>query len=312
MSFPKFPNFRKLVPQDRAAYNAFYVRVEPYSDFSFNNLIIWLDLHDDLEISQYQKCLVLRFTNPFEKTTTKAYTLIGFTNCLKAIEAIFSYQEARNETATLTMVPECVISNVLHTHDLTQRLVVRASSDHRDYIFDSADVVALEGGAMLNLRRNIHVFEREHPSGISMELFDLGNAHHQAQLTRALEMWGQDNDFFKNDPDLDEAKALRRYMKFNEWCPAECRCFFIDGTLFGFSIVQKPPQKGWAIFNHLRATRAVPHAYDFIYYETVKELYAQSITMINFEQDLGIPGLRIHKKQLGRSTFLYRYEASRL
>lgn len=310
MSFPIFPHFRKLVPTDRGEYLAFYERVEPYSDFSFNNLIIWLDLHDDLEISRYEKCLVLRFTNPFEHAEHKAYTLLGSQNCLAAARAIFDYQLTQNEPPQLVMVPECAVSSMLQTGQLPQNLIIRASNDHRDYLFETADVLALEGGGLLNLRRNLHVFEREHPKDVTMELYDLSDKEDQSRILRALSTWQQDKDFLKNDPTFDEMKALRRYFHYSSSCPAECRCFFINGEMFGLSIVHRPPQRGWAIFNHLKATRAVPHGYDYVYYETLRQLYRESVTMINFEQDLGIKGLRIHKKQLGRGTFLYRYDIS--
>lgn len=312
MSFPIFPYFRKLVPQDRAAYLAFFERVDPYSDFSFNNLMIWLDLHDDLEISRYRTCLVLRFTNPFvHGTKHRAYTILGDRHCLAAIDAIFTLQESLGEPPQLTMAPECAVSDMLQSSQLPGNLVIRASNDHRDYIFETADVVALQGQRLLNLRRNLSVFRREHPENVTMERYDLSNTGDQIRITNALSTWQQNSSFNKNDPHFDETKALQRYFRFNDYCPAECRCFFLNGRMFGFSIVHYPPQRGWAVFNHLRATRDVPHGYDYIYYATMAELYHSSITQVNFEQDLGIPGLRTHKKQLGRSSFLYRYDISR-
>ena len=311
MSFPIFPHFRKFTPQDRAEYLAYYARVEPYCDFSFNNLIIWLDLHDDLEISRLASCLVLRFTNPFQRSEHKAYTLLGERDCLKATHTLFSYRQALGEPTELVMVPECAVSNMLKTHQLPQDLVIRASNDHRDYLFETADVIALEGGKLLNLRRNLHVFHRQHPEGITMEMYDLLDRGDQMRILRGLETWQKDQGFIKNDPNFDEIKALRRYFQYAKVCPAECRCFFLNGIMFGFSIVHRPPQRGWAIFNHLKSSRNIPHSYDYVYYETLQQLYKEGITMVNFEQDLGIEGLRIHKKQLGRADFLYRYDISR-
>src|SRR4051794_28099087 len=118
MSFPDFPVFRKLVPEDRNLYLTFYKRVESYSDFSFNNLIIWLDLRGDLEVSQYKSCVVLRFSNPFEHHRHDvAYTILGNQDCLEAVEAIFAHQRRNGQEARLIMVPECAVSNMLQTYN---------------------------------------------------------------------------------------------------------------------------------------------------------------------------------------------------
>ncbi len=313
MNFPLFPHFRKLVAEDRREYLIHYGRVEPYSDFSFNNLIIWLDLHNDLEISHYKNCIILRFTNPFEHRRRElAYTILGDEDCREIVEAIFDYQRAQHQEARLIMVPECVISNMLQSHDLPQSLVIHANSDHCDYIFDVAEVVAAEGGKYEELRRSLRLFSRKNIGVVSVEYFDLNDPNTHIVLMAALKEWQKDEGFIANDPTFDEEKALTRYFVFNKSCPAICRVYFLDDKMFGFSIIHYPPQKGWIIFNHLKCDRNVAHGYDFIYYDTMCRLATEGITSVNFEQDLGINGLSLHKRHLGRSRYLYRYNISQL
>lgn len=311
MKFPEFPVFRKLVPEDRDLYLTLYKRVEPYSDFSFNNLLIWLDLRNDLEVSQFKTCAILRFSNPFVHDRHEvAYTFIGNQDCLQAVEAIFAHQRNDGAEPQLVMVPECVISNMLQRPDLPQSLVIKASTDHCDYIFDVNAVVALQGGDYEQLRRNLRIFARKNPGTIQTKTLDLHKPETHRYLLDALKVWQQDEGFIKNDPTFDEEEALKHYFRFNQWCPAECQGFFLNGRFFGFSIIHSPPQKEWIIFNHLKCSRGVSHGYDFIYYHTMLQLQQQGIKWVNFEQDLGIAGLRVHKRQLGRSTFLYRYDIS--
>lgn len=311
MNFPTFPQFRKLVAGDRNEYLSFYERVEPYSDFSFNNLIIWLDLREDLCVSRYKDCIILRFTNPFEHTKQElAYTVLGNQGCLEAVQTLFAFQRSIGQAARLIMVPECVVSDMLHTHDLPQSLVIRASSDHCDYVFDVAEVLAAKGGKYEQLRRNLRLFLRDNPGRIQVKTFDLAQPETHTYLWAALKQWQQDKGFVKNDPTFDEEKALKRYFTFSSSCPAMCQGFFVDDTLFGFSVLHRPPQKGWVIFNHLKCSREASHGYDFIYYATMYQLRNQGIHHVNFEQDLGIEGLRLHKRLLGRSEYLYRYDIS--
>lgn len=313
MNFPLFPTFRKLVPEDRDDYLAVYKHVDPYSDFSFNNLIIWLDLEEDLEISHYKGCVILRFTNPFEHSRREtAYTIMGYKNCLEVIEAIFAYQAQQELPQKLIMVPESVVSNALQATTIPQEFVIRASQDHCDYVFTVDEVLTAQGKHYEQLRRNLRIFYRENPGQIDVVTLDLAKPETHHYLLDALSKWQENAGFIKNDPTFDEPRALNRYFTYPQACPAECRAFLLNGTIFGFSIIHKPPQKDWAIFNHLKCSRDVPNGYDFIYHYILGELAKDNVSKVNFEQDLGIPGLRLHKRQLGRSEFLYRYDISRL
>jgi hypothetical protein len=309
MSFPKFPEFRKLLPDDRDTYLAFYREVDPYSDFSFNNLIIWLDLRDDLEVSSYGRCVILRFSNPFEKGTT-AYSVLGKQNCLPAVEAIFDFQQSQGQEAKLVMVPECVVSDMLSRPDLPQNLVITASSDHRDYLYDTAEVTALHGKRFHRPRRNISAFHRNHPDGVQVGELDLSTPFAQNHLFTVLNEWK--TQIMKNDPLFDDVKALQRHVQFQKSCPAECLGFFLDGKLIGYSIYHFPPQPGWAIMNHLKSNRDVEYSFDYIFHTTLQRLHDRGIKTVNAEQDLGLPGLRMHKLQLGPVGYLYRYDISRL
>ncbi len=309
MSFPSFPLFRKLLPEDRDAYLTFYHDVEPYSDFSFNNLIIWLDLRDDLEASQLGQCIILRFSNPFEKGIT-SYSILGKHGCLGAVEAVFDLQINLGQEAKLAIVPECVISNMLSRPDLPQNLVVRANSDHRDYLFDVAEFATLEGRKFHHLRRNLRTFHKEYSANVRVGELDLNTPFAQNHLFTLLAEWRP--QMMKNDPLFDDIKALQRHIKYQQWCPAKCLGFFLDGQIFGFSVYHYPPQKGWAIFNHLKNSRDIKFSFDFIFYTTLTRLRKEGIAMVNAEQDLGMPGLRMHKTQLGPVDYLYRYDISRL
>jgi hypothetical protein len=310
MSFPEFPVFRKLVPEDRNLYLTLYESVEPYSDFSFNNLLVWLDINNDLEISRLEDCLILRFSNPFEDNRI-AYTLIGKNGCLRVIQEVFTYLSTIGEQPRMVMVPECVISDVLtNSNNLPQELVIRANANHRDYIFDIDTVLKLQGKRFSELRHSLNVFNRDYSDKIIVQNLQLQELATKELLLSALERWRADLQFNMNDLRHEEIKALSRYLMYSKWCPAKCLGFFINDHIIGFSIFHLPPQKGWAIGNHIKCDPNIRNAFDFIYYMTMYTLHNEGIQTINGEQDLGIAGLRNHKQQLGPSGFLYRYDIS--
>jgi len=310
MNFPEFPVFRKLVPEDRDIYLTLYKSVEPYSDFSFNNLLVWLDINNDLEISQLRDCFIFRFTNPFDDNQV-TYSLLGKNDCLQVTQDIFAHLRSIGEQPRLSMVPECVVSDILVNSDmLPQELVIRASADHRDYIFDIDAVLALKGKKYADLRHALNAFNRDYAHKVSVRELDIRRPDTKKILLAGLKAWGQDRRFSKHDPRREETKALSRYLMYSKWCPAKCLGFFIDGEIIGFSIFHLPPQTGWAIGNHIKCDPGIRHAFDFICYMTMYTLHQQGIHTINGEQDLGIPGLKSHKQQLGPSGYLYRYDIS--
>lgn len=309
MSFPEFPIFRKLVTEDRAAYLRYYKRAEPYSDFSFNNLLVWLDINNDLEIARHHECLVLRFSNPFEEGK-QAYTIIGNQGCRQAVTEIFEHLRLTGQEPRMVMVPECVISDILSGPMLPQNLVIRANVDHRDYVYDIKNTLELKGKVFAELRHSLNVFDREYGDRASIKTLSLNELSTKHVLMDALKKWHEASSFTKNDPRFEEAEALKRYFSFIDACPAKCLAFFLDEKLFGFSIFHLPPQKGWAIGNHIKCDPSVRYAFDFMVYATMSVLHKEGIEYVNGEQDLGIGGLRTHKRQLGPVDYLYRYDIS--
>lgn len=309
MSFPIFPVFRKLTPEDRSEYLEYYRAGAPYCDFSFNNVIVWLNQNDDLEVARYKGCLILRFSNPFEEDSM-AYTLLGKHNCMEAAEQIFDLQKSHHQTPRLVMVPEEAIDDMRTSPRPSQSITLSSSIDHRDYIFDIPTVLGLAGKRYADLRHSLNSFNRTYGDQVSVRHFKVGDPHLKRLLEHALARWSGQERFTKNDPRLEEAKALQRYQRYNKYCPAECLGFFIGDQMFGVSIFHLPPQPGWAIGNHIKCDPTVRYAFDFICYTTMCFLNQKGIGKINGEQDLGILGLRAHKQQLGPTGFLCRYDVT--
>jgi hypothetical protein len=306
MSFPIFPAFRKLTLDDRDEYLRYYEQVEPYSDFSFNNLWVWFNLYHDLEISQHQQNLVLRYRNILE-AGKKIYTLLGKQDCQATVEAVFAFQASQSEQQRLAMVPDCVVKDIQKT-TLDHKILMQEDRANTDYILDVQATAALTGGRFAKLRRETNVFQTTYGNAVSLYKLDMQERANQQLLLDSLRRWQGNKDFAHNDPAHNELKVLRRRFAVASKVPTECLALAVNNKLVGFALYHFPPQKGTAIFNHLKGDYDYRFASSFMFYAAFKQVAGQGIVYGNFEQDLGIEGLRRHKEMLQPIGFLKRYE----
>src|SRR5690606_15782409 len=111
-SFPNFPEFKKLTIDDKDAYLNYYsVLNEPYCDCIIDNLLIWLDFYDDLQASDLNGNLIIRFTNVLDNNLVY-FSIIGITDLSSTIDQLFGYIKEQTGQAVLSFVPEQIAEQI--------------------------------------------------------------------------------------------------------------------------------------------------------------------------------------------------------
>jgi len=301
MIYPRFPRFQKVRIKDKNRYETFFKDFDPYCDFSFNDLMIWLDHNEDLLASEDDGNLVLRFSNPFNGNRL-TYSVIGKENCDKTIEKIFTLQKNNDLRPVVEMVPEVVIQTLeLHKADYE----IREETANRDYIYCVAEVHDAEGRKFANHRHRVNHFIKEYPNATAREINLLEQLEAKAVLD-SMHRWLVKKPSMSDKTGL-ETKAIEKYVANAEILLPKCIGIFEDGELVAFSIFHLPPQGEFSIGNHIKCASDLRYLFDFAYAETIKWLHGHNIKYINGEQDLGIVGLRTHKQEMGPCSFLRRY-----
>ncbi len=100
---------------------------------------------------------------------------------------------------------------------------------------------------------------------------------------------------------------LRR--SFEHFRELEMRCLVVrlDGAPISFMVFQLLPQSGCVVANHMKADYDVGGASAFMLHVFARELVTAGVHTMNMEQDLGIPGLRIHKERWRPVAMLKKY-----
>src|SRR5215475_1203175 len=87
--------FKRFGAEDYAKYKRCYNQIEPASDFSLNNVIVWFDINNDLSVAYDHNNVVLRYSCPFLGNKL-VFSIIGVNSPAKTIRKVFEYQQANS------------------------------------------------------------------------------------------------------------------------------------------------------------------------------------------------------------------------
>ncbi|HMI09188.1 MAG TPA: phosphatidylglycerol lysyltransferase domain-containing protein [Candidatus Saccharimonadales bacterium] len=303
MSFPKFPEFRKLTVKDKHAYLHYYSQLnEPYSDFSFDNLIIWLDYHNDLEASDLNNNLVIRFTNILDDDAT-CYSLVGSSNISTAADSLLDFLTTHTDCVKLSYVPEEIIDTIRQLNRVDIR--IEEDIDNKDYVYNTTDLAGMQGKHYRNLRERVIKFASG--KSIHTKLFNCTDPLDRAIIDSAILIWSKKNMAHSNDPAKVELNAINKHLDLAQHFDIRAYGIYVENELACITIVHAPPHKGWLIGNHLKYDTDYPGAFGFTVHHLAIVAQSEGIQWLNCEQDLGKDGLKFIKTILRPAKFLQRY-----
>lgn len=295
---PFFPSFRRFELSDKHWYINFYSQFDPYADFAFGNLFIWLNFNDDLEVSQLNNNVVFRFTNVLDQGS-KCTTLIGNQKIDATLDDIFETIGV-NE---LSFVPEIVYSNI----DNKTNYILLEERESFDYILDVHRMAFLLGPETRKLRREVRTSLKEYGEHVILRELDMKDQTTINFLINNLHTWDKAFTLSDNDLDRQEVTALEQSLLLADHIENKSFCIYVDGKLEGFILYQCPPQKDYVILNHIKTSYAFRYIFDFMMFAFASRVKQSNIKFINFEQDLGLEGLRTHKLSLKPVAFFKKY-----
>lgn len=294
---PIFPYFKPLEMADRPVIEAFTGQFEPYSDFCFSTLWFyngngqtrwcWLDGN-----------LALRLHDGFGPG---AYlTLLGANRAAVSARTLIEYARHLGCSPALQRVPE-VTAEAIASED--ESLLVAEDRDGFDYVHCTRSLVQLDGSSYAELRRDVRRFEKRHPRHRLLSL-DLGSPDTRESLHSATRSWHAQKE---NSPTLENyCGALKK-------CLGEVGCFDLFGigvamedSLIGFAVLERA-RKAWALSHFVAAMPEFTGLTGrLLHHQAAFGLDAECLHL-NYQEDLGDPGLRRFKMKCAPSGFLRKY-----
>lgn len=297
-------DFKRFNNDDYTFYKHVYSTIEPASDYSLNNVLVWLDFNNDLQIARVGQNIVMKYTCPFLGNKL-VFAVIGSQKMMEAIEATFAYQKSLNIDQELIMIPQSIVDRLKPSE--IKKLSIENDDENFDYIYSVKEKSNLASEHAGKFRRTINRFIRDYGENVIIKEVDLTDQSEVHRLINALHIWKSGDIVSNNDKLGIEGTAIDRYLRNRHHLRPHCLEVFVEDKLVGFSIYHYPPQPGYAIINHIKCDYSYSNIFEFIFFCVMSHLKMDGITYANGEQDLGIEGIRDFKHKLQPIGYIKRY-----
>lgn len=278
---PRFPEFEPLRLDHRFSIESHTARFPSYSDYNFTSLYSW-NTNGQAAISWLLGNLVIRF--PDYLTGETVCSFLGDAQQNETAMELLAYAEQHGWRPELKLLPPESVAGL----DERQCEVVE-DADNFDYLLSIDRLKTYEGGGLAKQRNKVNKFLRSWKP--VTRILDLASAEVQHDLESLFLRWAQ----WKTAADTDiehEKTALHRVFDLATTNRLMGVGVFVDGALAGFSISEVlDPSNGMMHFEKADPARYAG-IYQFLMQETARLLSERGCTVLNYQQDLGLSGLR--------------------
>ncbi len=302
LNLPKFPEFRSLRLSDKGWYDTYAKGLKPYADFNFNTLMVWFNKTHALELSYLNKNIVIRYPDVLHNNSSPIYTLYGNCDIDKTLDELFIFLKSQNLQQQIKMVPEDVVDNIV-----SNKYLYKEDRDNSEYILDCQMIAELPGKNYSSKRENCNAFNNKYGDSISIEKVDLDNTSNKELIYNSYINWSQ-SKFKKtnNDPEQNEKGVIESILANSKSLQYKCITIKVKNMLASFILYYYPAQEGFVMPSVIKSNYYFQDIFDYTVNALAK--YQDSkIKYINFEQDLGIEGLKKYKSSLRPVSFLKKY-----
>ena len=289
-----YPNFSALDLSQRDYCIRFTDQFEPYSDFNFTSLFAW-NTDGSTEIAMLNDNLVIR--QPDYLDSHPVYSLLGVNQMDESIDRLLK------DTPKLELVPQAVVDSLSSPASFS----VKEDRDNFDYMYDLRHLSELAGSKYKKKRNRSNVFINDH-SHLELEvLINRELTDYLSQEIVALDReWTKHNTRDEGDI-LNERRALDRLLTNFDHLKPLVITVRVNGELKAFSIAETLAQ-GHSIVHFEKAlTVHHEHIYTFVATQSAQKLLELGAKYTNWEQDLGLEGLRRSKMSYHPVKMLTKY-----
>lgn len=298
---PKFPKFKKLELSDEESIENLVkaCNLQPYADFNFINIWSW-DIHEKMMVSMLNGNLVVLFNDYV--TNEHFLSFFGKENVVETANELIEYSNNNYRTSMLKLIPE-EIAKILSENGL----LVKEDRDSFDYMYSIVNLKSMKSWNKKDCHyKNVHKFLNAYPKYSVKHLkyceIDKG------EYLEMFKKWSENKGITHSQ--FNEYKAIERFfmMKDNN---AQSIAIYINNKMIGFTFYEIV-SKNYAVAHFSKAdTKYHSAIYDVLNLEEAKVLSSLGVVYYDWEQDLGIPGLRHSKESYHPEFFLKKFTVSK-
>lgn len=298
---PEFPQFKELELADKTAVEKLTRKFKPYSDFNFSSLWAW-SVKSKAQISKLNKNLVI-ILNDYV-TNKPSLSFIGSNKVNETAKTLLKFSEDHRHkyNHSLKLIPE-------ETGDLLSRndFIISPDQNSFDYIYPIANLANMNNWPKSGCRKNIKQFTKK-CSGYLVKVSNIQDINRDEHL-KMFQKWAENKDI-QNFFDLNEYKAFKRFLDLNDQ-NVKVVSLYTENTLIGFTVYEI--QTNEYVLSHFAKADNKFHrgTNDILNWEEAKILDKLGFKYYNWEQDLGLPGLRKSKEKYKPSFLLKKFTVAK-
>ena len=299
---PEFPRFKSIELTDRSEVDAFLRLHPPYSDFNFASLWCY-DTRGLSRLSMLHGNLVVQISDYI--TGEPALSFLGVQRVADTAGALLDHAAKHKLCSTLRLVPEMAAAPLMAMQD---GFVAEEDEDSFDYIHSVERLIALDHAALLPKRRKIEKLRSQHP-GLDIRRLNLSEPQTADEILRLCERWRVGKG--RSDCEFEtERIAIERCVSAAAHFEFVTVGALLEGALAGFTI-NEAIHDGYYMAHFGKCDSQWRGLSDLLESETARLMRDLGCSRMNFQQDLGLPGLRRYKRSWGADAFLKKFSVGR-
>jgi len=295
---PRYPIFQKLKLNHKSGIEKITHKFFPYSDYNFTSLWTY-NTDESLEISLLNNNLVVKFVDYL--TNKPFYSFIGNNQIIRTANILINLAIKKNFPPLLKLIGEQVIKSEKKINNF---FLIKEDSDNHDYIVSAKDIAILDHLKFKRKRYLVDRFKNKYP-GYTVKRIDLRNPIYQKMFLDFFLVWEKSMNKKKSETH-NEIEAIKRLLKNIDILKEEALGIFLNNKLIAINAFEIC-HKSYGVSSFQKADKQYTGVYAMISHETAKHLHSKGIKFINYEQDLGIEGLRLSKSLWKPIHFLKKY-----
>lgn len=298
---PEFPEFKNIELSDAEAIENFTKDFLPYSDFNFVSMWSW-DVKGEILISKLNNNLVVRFVDYLNYE--HFYSFLGNNKVNETIELLLEVSKEEGLDIKLKLIPEDSLKELDKS-----KFKVEESRDHFDYIYDLKKLSLLKGSEYSTKRSEINRFVRDNKKIEVKEI--ILDKKTKFNILKLNYEWLENKK--RKDPFFDVGNELIAIGRFLELDSKNIRILgiFLENKLVAYSVNEISKNDKYST-GHFYKTLKFNGLFDLLMVESSKFMLSLGKDFMNFEQDLGLEGLRFSKDSYGPVFYLKKYTVSRI
>ncbi|HSW85507.1 MAG TPA: phosphatidylglycerol lysyltransferase domain-containing protein [Candidatus Saccharimonadales bacterium] len=298
---PTFPKFTPLTLQHKDTLSLIANNF-PSSDFNFAGLYTW-DVKESVMVSSLFGNLVIRTSDYLSHDNF--YSFIGNQKVDETIKALTDYAKKYGEQSSLKLIPQSV-AELVSDHKAHEVLEDR---NNFDYILSVKDLIEFRSNKYRGKKNEHNRFLNKYGRTVIEKEIDLDNTKVQKDVLAVLIKWQLSRGKLSNDV-KDEFVAIERALNNHKVLNIQAFGIYIENKLIAFTLFEITPNKV-AILHFDKANIEYNGVFVHLKRSFAKHLNNLGVSKINYEQDLGIEGLRKSKESYKPIEYIKKYTISR-